>query len=143
MDRGRKESMKRKITVLTLSAILFALCGSVGAQQPGKVLRIGFLDTSTASGMAVLVGAFRQELSKLGWNEGKNFAIEYRFAENEGSRRLPELVANLVRLKVDLIVVTGGPAALAAKQATTRIPLVIIGNRHEAVGIRQIPETQA
>ena len=51
------------------------------AQQPGKVFRIGFLDTSTASGSAVLVEAFRQELSKLGWIEGKNIAIEYRFGE--------------------------------------------------------------
>src|SRR5262249_3491810 len=114
-----------KITVFTLSAILFALSSSAHAQQPGKVLRIGFLDTSTASGMAVLVGAFRQELSKLGWNEGKNFAIEYRFAENEGSGRLPELATDLVRRKVDLIVVTGGPGALAAKKATTTIPIVI------------------
>ena len=60
--------------------MLFALCGSADAQQPGKILRIGFLDASTASGSAVLVEAFRQELSKLGWIEGKNFTIEYRFA---------------------------------------------------------------
>ena len=52
-----------------------------GAQQAGKIFRIGFLDNSTASGMAVLVDAFRQELRKLGWIEGKNFTIEYRFAE--------------------------------------------------------------
>jgi ABC-type sugar transport system substrate-binding protein len=63
--------MKRKITVLTLCALLFALGGSVNAQQAGKILRIGFLDPSTASGIAVLLNAFRQELSKLGWIEGK------------------------------------------------------------------------
>ena len=74
------------------------------AQQAGKIFRIGFLDRSTASGSAVLVDAFRQELSKLGWIEGKNFAIEYRYAENKGQERLPELAADLVRLKVDLIV---------------------------------------
>ena len=104
-----------------------ALCAlqlSADAQQTGKILRIGFLDASTASGSAVLVEAFRQELSKLGWIEGKNIAIEYRFAEQK-FERLPELAADLVRLKVDLIVVTGGPAALAAKKATTTIPIVM------------------
>ena len=73
--------MKRKITVLTLCAMLFALCSSAEAQQTSKVPRIGFLDNSTAAGSAVLVDAFRHELSKLGWMEGKNIAIEYRFAE--------------------------------------------------------------
>ena len=75
--------MKKKITVLTLSAMLFALSFSAEAQQPGKIPRIGFLDTSTASGSAVLLEAFRQELSKLGWIEGKNITIEYRFAEQK------------------------------------------------------------
>ena len=78
------------------------------AQQPGKIFRIGFLDSSTASGSAVLLEAFRQELSKLGWIEGKNIAFEYRFAEQK-SERLPELAADLVRLKVDLIVVPALP----------------------------------
>jgi ABC-type uncharacterized transport system substrate-binding protein len=107
-----------------LSAMLFALCSSVDAQQSGKIFRIGFLDNSTASGSAVLVEAFRQELSKLGWNEGKNFTIEYRFAEQK-NERLPELAADLVRLKVDLVVVSGQSVALAAKKATTTIPIVM------------------
>ena len=94
------------------------------AQQTGKIFRIGFLDLSTASGSAVLVEAFRQELSKLGWIEGKNITIEYRFAEQK-PERLPELAAELVRLKVDLIVVSGTAAALAAKKATTTIPIVM------------------
>ena len=68
--------------------------------------------------------AFRQELSKLGWIEGKNITIEYRFAEQK-SERLPELAADLVRLKVDLIVVTRDAPALAAKKATTTIPIVM------------------
>ena len=68
--------------------------------------------------------AFRQELSKLGWIEGKNITIEYRFAEQK-PERLPELAADLVRLKVDLIVVAGTPSALAAKSATTTIPIVM------------------
>ena len=89
-----------------------------------KILRIGFLDSSTASGIAVLAEAFRQELNKLGWIEGKNITIEYRFAEQKGER-VPELAADLVRLKVDLIVATGPPPALAAKNATTTIPIVM------------------
>ena len=94
------------------------------AQQPTKVPRIGILDASTASGSAVLWEVFRQEMSKLGWIEGKNIAFEYRFGEQK-LERLPELAADLVRLKVDLIVVTGGPAALVAKKATTTIPIVM------------------
>ena len=116
--------MKKKITFLTLYALLFALCSSAVAQQTGKVPRIGFLDNSTASGSAVLLEAFRQELSKLGWIEGKNITIEYRFAEQK-NESLPELAADLVRLKVDLIVVTSPPPALAAKSATTTIPIVM------------------
>src|SRR5215813_13944072 len=109
---------------LSLFAMLVALCFPANAQQVGKVFRIGFLDSSTASGSAVLVDAFRQELSKLGWVEGKNLTIEYRFAEQK-TERLPELAAELVRLKVDLIVATDTPSALAAKSASTTIPIVM------------------
>src|SRR5437867_847335 len=97
-----------------LFAIIVALtvCGArAEAQQTGKIFRIGFLDNSTASGIAVLVKVFRHELSKLGWIEGKNIAIEYRFAEGENDR-LPELAAELIRLKVDLIVVSSAVPAL-------------------------------
>jgi putative ABC transport system substrate-binding protein len=116
--------MTKKIVLLALCSLLLAPCSAVDAQQAGKVPRIGFLDPSTASGMAVLVDSFRQELRKLGWIEGKNIGIEYRFAEGKNDR-LPELAVELVRLKVDLIVVTAGPPALAAKQATTTIPIVM------------------
>jgi putative ABC transport system substrate-binding protein len=126
--------MRKRFFVLTLSslpfalsfvvALLFAVSVSAEAQQPGKVFRIGFLDPSNAFGSAVLVDAFRQELSKLGWIEGKNITIEYRFAEQR-SERLPELAAELVRLKVDLIVTSGGPTPLAAKKATSTIPIVM------------------
>src|SRR6266550_6159710 len=116
--------MNQKITFLTLYAVLFALCSPASAQQTGKIFRIGFLDGSTASGSAVLVEAFRQELSKLGWNEGKNLTIEYRFAEQK-PERIPELAAELVRLKVDLIVVSATGPALAAKSATTTIPILM------------------
>jgi putative tryptophan/tyrosine transport system substrate-binding protein len=132
VDQVRAKDMKTKITVLILCAMLYALCWPIHAQQTGKMIRIGFLDPSTASGMAVLVDAFRKELSKFGWNEGKNITIEYRFAEQK-SERLPELAADLVRLKVDLIVVTGGPAALTAKRATTTIPIVMT-NQADPVG---------
>src|SRR5262245_32035364 len=116
--------MKRKITVLSLSVMLFALCQSAEAQQAEKVFRIGFLDPSNASGMAVMVDAFRQEMNKLGWIEGKNITIEYRFAEQK-TERLPELAAELVHLGVDLIVTTGDPPAFAAKKVTTTIPIVL------------------
>src|SRR5262245_4380321 len=107
------------VTLLLLAAATFA-----DAQRTGKVFRIGFLDGSTASGIAVLVDAFRQELSKLGWIEGKNITIEYRFAEQK-PERLPELTADLVRLTVDLIVCSGNPTAFAAKTATSTIPIVM------------------
>ena len=94
------------------------------AQQTGKIFRIGFLDPSTASSSAAQWQAFRQELSKLGWIEGKNIAFEYGFAEQK-SERLPELAADLVRRKVDLIVATGRNPALAAKNATTTTPIVM------------------
>jgi len=116
--------MNQRIFALALCVVLVALCGSVGAQQTGKIFRIGYLDNGTASGAAVLLDAFRQELSNLGWIEGKNITIEYRFAEQK-PERTPELAADLVRLKVDLIMVIGQPTALAAKKATTTIPIVM------------------
>jgi len=125
--------MRKNVIALALSAMLFALCASVKAQQAGKIFRIGFLDPSTASGVAVMVDVFRQELSKHGWIEGKNITIDYRFAEQK-PERLPELAADLARLKVDLIVVSGTPPALAAKNATTAIPIVMI-NIPDPVGL--------
>src|SRR5215468_1980517 len=114
--------VKRLVWLVTL--LLLAIGTFAEAQQREKVFRIGFLDPSTPSGMAVMVDAFRHELGKLGWIEGKNITIEYRFAEQK-SERLPELAAELVRLKVDLIVTSGGPTPLAAKKATNTIPIVM------------------
>src|SRR5262245_33480060 len=119
--------MKKKNTVFALCflcSLPMAFTFHAQAQQTGKVARIGFLDPSTASGMAGLLEAFGKELSKLGWIEGKNITIEYRFAEQK-SERLPELAAELVSLKVDLIVTSGGPTPLAAKKATSTIPIVM------------------
>jgi putative tryptophan/tyrosine transport system substrate-binding protein len=109
---------------LVLCALLFALCATAEAQQTGKIARIGFLDTSTTAASAVRLEAFWQELRKLGWIQGKNIIVEYRFAEHD-IKRLPELVADLVRLNVDVIVVVGTGAAVAAKSATTTIPIVL------------------
>src|SRR5262249_42953201 len=83
------------------------------------------LDAGTASGAAVQTDAFQQELSKLGWIEGKNITVEYRFAEQK-NERLPELAAELVRLKVNLIVVAVAPSGVAAKNATSAIPIVMV-----------------
>jgi ABC-type uncharacterized transport system substrate-binding protein len=136
VERDIGEDMKKKVTLPTRCALLFALCfftpcslllapcSSVQAQQPLKVYRIGYLDNATRSGSAISVDALRQELNKLGWIEGKNIIIESRFAEQK-YERLPELAAELVRLKVDLIVASGGPSALEAKKATTTIPIVM------------------
>jgi putative ABC transport system substrate-binding protein len=118
--------MHKKITRRAFCSMLLALPFPAYAQQAGKIFRIGFLDNSTASGSAVLVKAFLQELSKLGWIEGKNFTIEYRFEENKGRAHLSELAADMVRLKVDLILVSGTGAALAAKSATVTIPITKI-----------------
>jgi putative tryptophan/tyrosine transport system substrate-binding protein len=112
---------KAAVPSILIAVVLLALGVTAEAQRQGKIFRIGFLDASTASGIAVLLEAFQQEMRKLGWIEGKNIAIEYRFAEQR-DERLPELAADLVRLKVDLIVVGGVSPALAAKSATTTIP---------------------
>jgi putative ABC transport system substrate-binding protein len=125
--------MRRKITVLTLYALLFTLCVSAEAQQAKKVWRIGFLGSGSALGYASRVNAMREGLRDLGYVEGKNIVIEYRWAE-EKYDRLPNLAAELIGLKVDLIITHGTPGSRAAKQATTRIPIVIaaIGDAVEA-----------
>jgi putative ABC transport system substrate-binding protein len=116
--------MEKKIVLFIFAALLLPVLQVSHAQQTGKIFRIGFLDPSTASGSAGLLEVFLQELGKLGWIEGNNFIIEYRFGEQKPGR-VPELAADLVRLKVDLIVVSGITAALAAKKATTTIPIVM------------------
>ena len=124
-SENRNRNLKIKTGGVLSYRFHFAFGGAVAeAQQTGKIFRIGFLDNSTASGIAVLSEAFRQEMRKLGWIEGKNITIEYRFAEQK-NERLPELAADLVRLKVDLIVVSSAVPALAAKKATTTIPIVM------------------
>ena len=119
--------MTKKVFSLTLSALLFALCGSAEAQQPKKVLRIGYLGATSLSANRDRVEAFRQGLRELGYVEGKNIVIEYRYAEGKRDR-LSELAAELVRLKVDVIVSGGAAATRPAKEATSTIPIVMTGD---------------
>jgi len=130
--RTERKALRKKFLFLVLAILLLAIVHITHAQQQGKIVRIGFLDPSTASGMAGLLEAFRQEMRKLGWIEGKNITIEYRFAEGKNDR-LPELAADLVRLSVDLILVSGAQPASAAKSATTTIPIVM-ANAGDPVG---------
>ena len=94
------------------------------AQQAGKVYRIGVLEVVGPASNAANLSAFRQGLGELGYVEGQNFVIEYRSADGR-AERFPDLATELVRLKVDVIVTRGTPAALAAKQATRTIPIVM------------------
>jgi len=116
--------MKRKITVLTLCVMLFALCFPVQAQQP-KVPRIGFLGGESSSFYGVRIDAFRQGLNELGYIEGKNIVIEYRYAGGKLDR-LPALAKELVGLKPDVIVAATTPSVLAAKKASATIPIVFV-----------------
>jgi putative tryptophan/tyrosine transport system substrate-binding protein len=116
--------MKRKITILTFCAMLFALCLPAAAQQPTKVPRIGFLGATYPSTNAARIEAFRQGLRELGYVEGKNIVIEYRWAEGK-TERLPDLAAELVRLKVDIIVTAGPAVTRPVKEATSTIPIVM------------------
>ena len=116
--------MSKKTICLALSALLFALCSSVEAQQPTKVARIGFLIAVSPSAASARTEASRQGLRELGYVEGKNIVIESRYAEGKLDR-LPALAAEMVRLKVDIIVTAGGQATRAAKEATPTIPIVM------------------
>ena len=125
VERAEK-NMKRKIIVLTLSVAL-ALGDSALAQQPKKVPRIGYLSSGDPASESARSEGVRLALRELGYIEGQNIAIEYRYSEGKRDRA-PELAAELVRLKVDVILVTGGaPTIQAAKNATKTIPIVMTG----------------
>jgi putative ABC transport system substrate-binding protein len=109
---------------LVLATVFLATVSFAGAQQPTKVPRIGFLFAVPPSVVAARTEAFRQGLRELGYVEGKNIVIEWRFAEGELDR-LPALARELVRLKVDVIVTGGPPATRSVKQATATIPIVM------------------
>jgi hypothetical protein len=110
----------RRAFIGTLTGSLLATPLAVEGQQAGPVARIGFLGATSPSSWASRVEAFRSGLSALGYVEGKNLVIEFRWAEEKYSR-LPDLAAELVRLKVDVLVTYGTPATLAAKQALMRL----------------------
>ena len=115
------------IMTLTLSLLVTPLCSN--AQQPGKVYRIGFflhLSPPPPSAATPNLDAFRHRLRELGWVEGTNLAIEYRWTEGKHDR-LIDLAADLAGRQVDVIVAAGGPPAQAAKQATSSIPIVFVG----------------
>jgi len=113
--------------VLAAAGVLGLLAAPLApeAQQTGKISRVGRLSPVSASVDAPLLAAFRQGLGDLGWVEGRNITFETRFAEGRADR-LPELAAELVRLNVDVIVSGATPGALAAKNATATIPIVMV-----------------
>ena len=115
--------MMKRIIGLALGSILLAVGLPAQAQQPTKVARIGYLSPGDPVSRTYRTEAFRQGLKELGYIEGKNIAIEYRFAEAR-SERLPELAQDLVRLKVDIIFAGSHPATEAAKNATQTIPII-------------------
>jgi len=118
---------RRQFLSLLGGAALLPLAGldTVRAQQSSKIRRIGFLGNSTAALEANLIGPFRQGLRDLGYQEGGNVQIEYRWADGN-YQRFPKLIAELISSKVDVIVTAGTPASLAVKKATSSIPLVMI-----------------
>src|SRR5438093_1738320 len=116
--------MSRKIFVWLLATVLLITATPAEAQQPKKVPRIGFLSSLSPTVVSDRVEAFRQGLRELGYVEGKNIIIDWRYAQGK-TERLPDLAAELVRLSVDVIV-TGGPAVNRfAKEATATIPVVM------------------
>jgi putative tryptophan/tyrosine transport system substrate-binding protein len=117
--------MRRREVLPLLGIAAFAAPTAAAAQEPAKPRRIGFLGNSTAILEANLVGAFRDGLSDLGYVEGRNIAIEYRWAEGQ-YERLPSLIAEFAASKVEVIVTAGTPAALAVGKSAPSIPLVMV-----------------
>lgn len=124
--------MNKKIFSVALCALLFVLCRFTEAQQPKKIPRIGFLFPNDVSSSGIQADAFRQALRQLGYVEGQNIIVEWRYADGK-SDRLAALAAELVRIKVDVIVTAATAPTQAAKQATSTIPIVIT-NHNDPVG---------
>jgi putative ABC transport system substrate-binding protein len=116
--------MDRRAFLGTLAGGLLAAPLAVEAQPPGKVRRIGYFDGASPSTNPELNDAFRGQMRQLGYVEGQNLVIEYRWADGQYDR-LPDLAADLVRLRVEVIVTVGDPVIQAAKKATTTIPIVM------------------
>lgn len=125
-QRATGNRKDRRRASLALCAMFLASCVSGYAQQPKKILRIGYLAAPTSSSEQPRIDAFRQSLRALGYVEGQNISIAYRFTDGK-LERLPEVAAELARLKVDVLVAISTNGALAAKSATSSIPIVFIG----------------
>jgi ABC-type uncharacterized transport system substrate-binding protein len=124
-DNLKSKIQNRKWVGIVALVVTLAICGEVAmAQQPAKVSRIAYLTGNFPSAIAERTEAFRQGLRELGYVEGKDIVIEYRYAEGK-LERLPTLAAELVRLKVDVIVTAGPAATRPAKEATVTIPIVM------------------
>jgi putative ABC transport system substrate-binding protein len=126
-DNPKSKIQNLKWLGLSVIAFVLVVTGAVAmAQQPAKILRIGLLIAPSASSFSARVEALRRRLRELGYVEGKNIVIEYRYAEGK-VERIPDLAAELVRLKVDVIVTSGGERTiLAAKKASATIPIVFV-----------------
>src|SRR5438309_998995 len=116
--------MKRKFIICLLTTALLSIAQFVQPQQPVKIPRIGYLSGTSYSVNSARIEAFRQGLRDLGYVDGKNIVIEWRYAEGKLDR-LPALAAELVRLKVEVIVASAPPPTRSAKQATATIPIVM------------------
>src|SRR5262245_59848813 len=127
--------MKKAAVPILVAVILLTVAVVTEAQQPTKVPRIGYLSNADAATDSARAGGVRLALRELGYIEGQNIAIEYRFAEGKVNRA-PELAAELVRLKVDIIVVASGAQWIqAAKNATGTIPIVMMGQGTDPVRV--------
>ena len=125
--------MDRRTFLFVFSLGALSAPHAADSQPAGKVHRIGYLAGGSSTSSRYTIEAFRQGLRELGWVEGQNIVIDYRFAEGRLDP-LPDLAAELVRLKVDVIVASPSPPAAAAKNATATIPIVMIGAGADPVG---------
>src|SRR5262245_57152958 len=132
MGHDRRDN--RKLIGVGLCALFLALAFSVEAQQPKKISRIGYLSNFDPAGESTRAEAIQQALRELGYIEGQNIATEFRYTEGKPGRN-QELATELVRLKVDIILVSTGSSIQAAKNATKTIPIVMMGLAADPVGL--------
>ena len=125
--------MNKRLLVSFVAILILAAVQTLGAQQPRKVARIGYLSSFDPATDFTRSEAIRLALRELGYIEGQSIATEYRYAEGK-LNRFPELAAELIRLKVDIIVVAGGGRTIsAARNATKTIPIVMVGSPSDPV----------